>query len=157
MQVAQLIRTTATILAIGGLTAASNVLACSIQALRGTFTYSGQSLALFPLPSTPPTQPNLIGAYTPFAVAGSATFNGDGTLEGVDVVNLGFGGVPRTYTGTYTVDDPENCTFAVEYTPVSSLPPATFHFHVVPSGGGKTLQIVETDPGSVLAFSAERR
>jgi hypothetical protein len=90
-------------------------------------------------------------------LAGSATFNGDGTLEGADVVNLGFGGVPRTYTGTYTVDDPENCTFAVEFTQVSSLPTATFHLHVVPTGGGKALHFVETDPGSVLAFSAERR
>ena len=80
-----------------------------MRLLEGTFGYAAQALTLFPPPAEPPNGPSPIGAYAPFvtlAFAGTNHFDGKGNHHGANVVNLNFGGIPRTYEGTYAVVDP---------------------------------------------------
>jgi len=134
---------------------------CNVELLEGTFGYSGQSLVLFPPPPIPPTAPSPIGAYVPFSVVGTISLDGDGNLQGADVVNLGFGGIPRTYTGTYEVVDPtatpSNCEFTATFTALSSLPPLTENLHMVLARDGQVLEMMNTNPGFVVAFAGEKK
>jgi hypothetical protein len=135
---------------------------CSTELLEGTFSYATQSLAA--TSSIAIFLP--IGSYSPFAWAGNISFDGNGNLSGADVANLGDGGINRTYTGTYNVVDPtasrRNCAFTSTFTATyqSAVPPTTpttFHMYMVLARDGMVLELVETDPGFVQAFKAERK
>jgi len=157
----------ATVLALASLTAlVPKALAdpgsCSVELLEGTFSYAGQFLAS----SGSPEIFLSIGGYSPFAWAGTISFDGDGHLTGVDVVNLGSGGISRTYTGTYKVVDPKaspkHCAFTSTFTavyqaPVPPLTPATFDLYMVLGRDSKFLEVVNTGPGFIQAFKAERK
>jgi len=135
---------------------------CSVELLEGTFGYAVQALTLFPPPSVPPTAPTPISGYAPFAFAGTTTFDGHGNLHGADVVNLGFGGIPRTYTGTYSAVEVDptakrrDCAFTSTFTD-SFTPPNTVHTYMVLVRDGKGLRLVNTDPGFVLVLEAEKK
>jgi hypothetical protein len=131
---------------------------CSVRSLHGTYSYSGQGFLLFPSPSTPPEAPSSVPAYAPFALAGSFTFFGNGKLTGADVINLGFGGINRANSGTYVVDDFENCTFTVTFTSVADVSfPLPVHLHVALSESGETAQFVNTDAGFILGIPGVRQ
>ncbi len=73
-------------------------------------------------------------------------------MNGADVINFGFGGIPRTYTGTHTVVDPnaktQNCAF------IATL---SEHMYMVVASDGKVLEAVNTNPGVNAAFSAQKK
>jgi len=135
---------------------------CGLQLLEGSFGYAGQSFA-----ATTSIEIFLTtDMYSPFALAGTISFDGKGNLTGADVVNLGSGGITRTYTGTYSVIDAtasrQNCaftsTFTVVYgTAVPSGTPTTLNLYMVLARDGNVVELVETDPGFVQAFKAERK
>ena len=131
---------------------------CDVELLEGTFGYAAQALTLFPPPSVPLPAPTAISGYAPFAFAGTITFDGRGNLHGVDVVNLGFGGIPRTYTGTYSVVNStakrRDCAFVSTFT--DSLH-NTVHTYMVLVRGGRAVKLVNTDPGFVLVLEAEKK
>lgn len=132
--------------------------ACGTELLEGTFAYAVQAYTLFPPPSQPPQSPTPIGNFAPFAFAGTSTFDGHGNLEGTDVVNFGFGAIPRTYSGTYSVVDPnarqKQCAFTSTFT--DSLH-NTVHTYMVLARDGRSLKLVNTDPGFVLTLDAEKK
>ena len=131
---------------------------CTVELLKGTFGYAAQALTLFPPPTVLPTAPAPIGGYAPFAFAGTITFDGHGNLHGADVVNLGFGGIPRTYTGTYSIVDStakhRDCAFVSTF--ADSLH-NTVHTYMVLVRDGQALKLVNTDPGFVLVLEAEKK
>lgn len=157
----------AVILALASLTAASpkafaHHISCGTELLEGSFGYSSQALAA----TTSIEIFNPIGNYSPFALAGAISFDGKGNLTGNDIVNLGSGGITRAYTGTYQVVDStasiENCTFTATFTvtygsAVPPLTPTTFNLYIVPALFGNFLELVDTDPGFIQAFKAERK
>ncbi len=131
---------------------------CNVELLEGTFGYAAQALTLFPPPSVPPSAPTPISGYAPFAFAGTISFDGHGNLHGADVVNLGFGGIPRTYTGTYSVVDStakrRDCAFVSTF---SDSLGNTVHTYMVLVRDGQALKLVNTDPGFVLVLEAEKK
>ena len=110
---------------------------CSLHLLHGKFIYGGQGFTLFAPPTLVPPF-DLVSAYTPFALAGTVTFDGNGNLTSFDFANLGPGGFGRTGAGTYAVDttNPGFCGFSATWTftssPPNGLPPITTHFYMVP-------------------------
>jgi hypothetical protein len=116
---------------------------CSVELLEGSFSYAVQALTLFPPPTSPPTSPSQIGAYAPFAFGGTIHFDGQGNLRGADVVNFGFGGVPRTFSGTYAVADPKanpsDCAFTSTFTDTLGN---TIHTYMVVASHGNVLKLV---------------
>jgi len=129
---------------------------CSVALLEGTFGYSGQSFVV-PNPSNAALL-NLIGLYAPISLAGEISFDGKGNVTGVDSINLGDGGIPRTYAGTYQVVDPQasvkNCAFTTTFTDSLGL---THDLYMVLARQGQVLELVNTDPGVILSFSCERK
>ena len=128
---------------------------CTVELLEGSFGYAVQALTLL---GPPATQPSLIGAYTPLAFAGTVSFDGKGNLHGADMVNSGFGGIPRTFTGTYGVFDPtakrKDCAFTSTFTDTLGN---TIHTYMVVVRDGKVLKLVNTDPNFVLVLEAEKK
>jgi len=164
MRILRIVLTLVIILALASLTAvvpkavAGNHApeSCSVELLEGTFAYSGQSFVTF----APPAPLNLIGVYGPFSLAGTISFDGKGGVTGVDFINVGTGGIPRTYAGTYTVVNPaakpNECEFTATFVPTPPIPPVV-DLYMVLARDGKVLELVNTDPGVILAFAAERK
>jgi hypothetical protein len=128
-----------------------------VRLLEGTFGNLAQALTLFPPPAEPPNGPSPIGTYAPLAFAGTNHFDGKGNHHGADVVNLNFGGIPRTYKGTYAVVDPNvkpsESAFTATFTDTLGN---TVHTYMVLTHDGKSLKTVNTDLGFVLAIEAEK-
>jgi len=131
---------------------------CSVALLQGSFSYALQALTLAG-PVTPPDTFNLIGVYTPVAFAGTVSFDGKGNLHGVDVINFGWGGIPRTYKGIYAVVDatakPTDCAFIATFTDSIGDPPSDLF--MVLASEGKTLELVVTDPNLILTVRADKK
>jgi hypothetical protein len=100
----------------------------------------------------PPDFPQPFGSYTPFAFSGVINFDGKGKLSGWDTVSLAGNIVPRTYSGTYEVKP--NCTAKMELKDTLGNDIHTVNFIYK---DGKELAVVNTDPGTVLAFNASRQ
>jgi|SRR5208337_102769 len=114
---------------------------CSLATLKGAFADKDTGFITAP--------PELAG---PFAGVNIDTFDGKGALTGTGIVSLNGNIVPGTYTGTYTVDP--DCTGT--YTVQNSLG-LTVHAFFVIDDGGNELQIVITDPGTVITCIARRQ
>jgi len=131
---------------------------CSVKLLEGRFGYAYQAL-LFVGPTTAPGTFNLIGVYTPISLAGVIRFDGKGNTHGVDSINLGWGGIPRTYVGTYAVVDPtanaENCAFTTTF--LDSLGDPPDNLYMVLALNGQALELINTNPNVFLAGRADKK
>jgi hypothetical protein len=114
---------------------------CSNATLKGTFADKDTGFLTAP--------PAMAG---PFAGVNLETFDGHGALTGAGVVSLNGNIVPATFRGTYTVNP--DCTGT--YTVQNSLN-LTVHAFFVIADGGDELQIVITDPGTVITCVARRQ
>jgi hypothetical protein len=87
----------------------------------------------------------------PFAVVGRFTADGQGHITGKQTRNVNGHVVRETYTETYTVH--RDCTGSSHKVTSGG---GDVHFDFVLINEGKTVVGVETDPGNVLTFRAER-
>ncbi|HJZ96574.1 MAG TPA: hypothetical protein VKE70_08700 [Candidatus Solibacter sp.] len=115
--------------------------ACSNATLLGTF--ADKDIGFITAP------PALAG---PFAGVNLETFDGHGGLTGAGIVSLNGNIIPGTFKGTYTVNPDCTGTYTVE----NSLG-LTVHAFFVIADGGNELQIVITDPGTVITCVARRQ
>jgi hypothetical protein len=114
---------------------------CSNATLKGAFVDKDTGFITAP--------PALAG---PFAGVNLETFDGHGALTGTGIVSLNGNVFPGTFTGTYTVNP--DCTGT--YTVQNSLG-STVHAFFVINDSGNELQIVITDPGTVITCIARRQ
>jgi hypothetical protein len=90
------------------------------------------------------------------AFVGVVEFDGQGALRGSDVGSFGGQVVPRTFSGTYTVNP--NCTASVTLTVLSGFPVGlTVHLSTVILQFGGNLMFIQTDQGSQFIGSAARQ
>jgi hypothetical protein len=120
---------------------ADNNKGCSNATLKGAFSDRDTGW-IFPGPNAPPLQ---------FAGVGVDTFDGNGNLTTTSTGSVAGNIMSGTGKGTYTVNP--DCTGT--YT-VSSLG-MTVHASFVIDDSGNELQIVITDPGTVILCVARRQ
>ena len=89
----------------------------------------------------------------PFAGVNWERFDGNGTLTGRGIGSLNGEIVPVTYVGTYTVNPDCTGTYTVNVSPLG----LTTHAFFMIADGGNELQIVITDPGTVITCIARRQ
>ena len=97
------------------------------------------------------TATGTIGSLGAFAVVGRFTADGQGNITGSQTRNFNGLVFNETYTETYTVNP--GCTGSSQKT-VS--PNIQVNFYFVVFHHGKTIEGIETDPGNVVTFRAER-
>jgi uncharacterized protein YdeI (BOF family) len=114
---------------------------CSNASLQGTFADKDTGVITSP--------PAVAG---PFAGVNLETFDGKGTITGAGTVSLNGNIASQTYQGTYTVNP--DCTGT--YTVQLSLGLTTNAYFVIADGGNE-LQVVITDPGTVITCIARRQ
>jgi hypothetical protein len=129
--------TAVTALALGvAPTANAHEKGCSNATLKGTFAHNGTGFITAPADQA-----------GPFAHVGTETFDGNGGFTGNGTVSVNGNIVPVTETGTYTVNPDCTGTFTSEVSPVG----VTGHVFFVIDDNGNELQLIETDPGIVVA------
>jgi hypothetical protein len=123
-------------------TAKADYKGCSNATLRGTFSDKDTGwIFLAPPPAAP----------VPFAGVNIETFDGKGGFTGNGIASINGNPMPGSFKGTYTVNP--DCTGT--YTAQS--PGLTVHAFFVIDDGGNELQIVITDPGTVITCVARRQ
>ena len=115
---------------------------CSNATLNGTFADKDTGFITAP--------PAMAG---PFAGVSTETFDGNGTLTASGIVSLNGTIVPVTSKGTYTVNPDCTGTYTVQISPIG----VTAHGFFVVDDGGNELQILITDPGTVITCIARRQ
>ena len=114
---------------------------CSSATLKGTFA-DRDSGWIFPAPNTAPLQ---------FAGVNVDTFDGNGNMTTTGTASVAGTVMPGTAKGTYTVNPDCTGTYTV------SSPGLTVHAFFVIDDSGNELQIVITDPGTVILCVARRQ
>ena len=89
----------------------------------------------------------------PFAGVNTETFDGNSTVTGTGIGSLNGNIVPVTQEGTYTVNPDCTGTYTIQISPLG----LTAHGFFVIDDGGNELQIVITDPGTVITCIARRQ
>lgn len=116
---------------------------CSNATLHSNYVYVANGFF------APPDSPQPFFKYVPFAFSGVINFDGKGHLSGWDTVSLAGNIVPRTYSGTYLVKP--NCSATMELNDtLGNVIHTTNFIHQ----DAKKLSVINTDPGTVLAFNA---
>lgn len=115
---------------------------CSNATLKGTFAEKDTGFVTNP----PPAPASL------FAGVNLETFDGNGTITATGFASLDGNGAPQTETGTYTVNPDCTGTYEVQISPGGF----TAHAFFVIDDGGNELQIIVTDPGTVINCVARR-
>ena len=113
---------------------------CSNATLRGTYAQTGSGVM-----TAPPDQAG------PFANVGQLVFDGNGGLTGTLVVSSG-SSAQATETGTYTVNSDCTGTYTVQIAPFGITSQAFFAIDT----NGDELEIIVTDPGSVITCVAKK-
>jgi len=114
---------------------------CSNYTLRGTYAQIGTGMITAP--------PEMAG---PFANVGTLVFDGNGGLTGGLVVNQNGSTAQATETGTYSVNSDCTGTYTVQIAPFGITSQAFFAI----DANGDELEIIVTDPGSVITCVAKR-
>jgi hypothetical protein len=114
---------------------------CSNNTLRGSFAQSGTGVI-----TAPPDQAG------PFANVGTLIFDGNGGLTGALVVSTNGSSSQATETGTYTVNSDCTGTYTVQIAPFGITSQAFFAIDT----NGDELEIIVTDPGSVITCVAKK-
>jgi hypothetical protein len=115
---------------------------CSNATLKGTFADKDTGFLTAP--------PAMAG---PFAGVSIQTYDGNGTLTTTGIASLNGTIVPVTSTGTYTVNPDCTGTYTVQISPIG----LTAHGFFVIDDSGNELQIIVTDPGTVITCIARRQ
>ena len=115
---------------------------CSNATLKGTFAEKDTGF----ITNSPPTPASL------FAGVNLETFDGKGTITATGFATVDGNGAPQTETGTYTVNPDCTGAYAVQVSPGGF----TAHAFFVIDDGGNELQIIVTDPGTVITCIARR-
>ena len=114
---------------------------CSNATLRGSYAQTGTGVI-----TAPPDQAG------PFANVGTLIFDGNGGLTGTLVVSSNGSSSPATETGTYTVNSDCTGTYTVQIAPFGITSQAFFAIDT----NGDELEIIVTDPGSVITCVAKK-
>jgi hypothetical protein len=123
---------------------------CSLQTIKGTYTYNAKGWIMPPFPLAVLSDEY---NFTPLGFSGAIHFDGAGNLNGWDTVSLNGVTMERTYTGTYTMG--ANCVSQMVLNDDMGNPPITTENFVLKDGDA--IQAVNTDyPSTVLAFTAVR-
>jgi hypothetical protein len=136
--------TTAAVVALAlcmSATAKADDKGCSANTLRGTYAQIGTGVI-----TAPPDQAG------PFANAGTLIFDGNGGLTGALVVSSNGSSSQATETGTYTVNSDCTGTYTVQIAPFGITSQAFFAI----ASNGDELEIITTDPGSVITCVAKK-
>jgi hypothetical protein len=109
------------------------------SSLSGTYGFANTGL----LPNV--SHPTKITNYDPVASAGSWNFHGDGTFDASDTVAYDGQVIPRTYSGTYSInsDGSGSAQFLTPNTGVTH----TRNLEIV--NQGNTVEYIQTDDGIV--------
>jgi hypothetical protein len=116
---------------------------CSNATLTGTFSEKDNGFITNP----PPAPASL------FAGVVLETFDGDGTITASGITSLDGTVTPQTETGTYTVNPDCTGPYEVQISPGGF----TAHAFFVIDDGGNELQIIVTDPGTVITCIARKQ
>lgn len=116
---------------------------CSNATLKGTFAEKDNGF----IPNPPPTPASL------FAGVNLDTFDGKGTITAVGFATVDGNGGLQTETGTYRVNPDCTGTYEVQISPGGF----TAHAFFVIDDGGNELQIIVTDPGTVITCIARKQ
>lgn len=114
---------------------------CSNATLRGSYAQTGTGVI-----TAPPDQAG------PFANVGTLIFDGNGGLTGALVVSSNGSSSQATETGTYTVNSDCTGTYTVQIAPFGITSQAFFAIDT----NGDELEIIVTDPGSVITCVAKK-
>ena len=112
---------------------------CSVNTLRGSYAQTGSGVV-----TAPPDQAG------PFANVGTLIFDGNGGVTGVIVVNGS--SAQATEIGTYQVNSDCTGTYTVQIAPFGITSQAFFAIDT----NGDELEIIVTDPGSVITCVAKK-
>jgi hypothetical protein len=115
---------------------------CSNATLKGTFSDKDTGFITSP--------PALAG---PFAGVSLQTYDGNGTMTATGIVSLNGNIIPVTQTGTYTVNADCTGTYTVLVSPIG----LTAHGFFVIDTDRNEIQILVTDPGTVITCIARRQ
>lgn len=116
---------------------------CSNASLQGTFSDKDTGF-IYPAANAP----------VPFAGVNLETFDGNGNIKGAGFASVGGGGAQhQTYTGTYKVNPDCTGTYSITLSPSGMQAHAFF----VIDHSLNELQIVITDPGTVITCVARRQ
>jgi len=116
---------------------------CSNATLKGTFAEKDAGFFTNPAPA----------AASLFAGVILDTFDGKGTITATGIVSIDGNVTPQTETGTYTVNPDCTGTYEVQVSPGGF----TAHAFFVIDEGGNELQIIPTDPGTVVTCIARKQ
>jgi len=114
---------------------------CTNNTLRGSYAQTGSGVI-----TAPPDQAG------PFANVGTLIFDGNGGLTGALVASSNGSSSPATETGTYTVNSDCTGTYTVQIAPFGITSQAFFAIDT----NGDELEIIVTDPGSVIICVAKK-
>jgi hypothetical protein len=115
---------------------------CSNATLKGVFAQKDVGFITAP--------PAMAG---PFAGVSAVTFDGNGTVTATGMVNVNGTVIPVTQKGVYRVNRDCTGTYEVQISPLG----LTGHAFFVIADGGNELQILPTDPGSVITCTARKQ
>jgi hypothetical protein len=114
---------------------------CSNASLRGSFSQAGSGVI-----TSPPDQAG------PFANVGTLYFDGNGNVTGALTISQNGMSAQATEKGTYTVNSDCTGTYTVELDPFGFSSGAFFAI----DSNGNEVQIIVTDPGSVITCVAKK-
>lgn len=117
---------------------------CSQATLHGRFGFVAQGTVF------PPVLP----AVTQVANSGRITFDGRGSLRGVDTVSLGGQIIQRTFEGVYTVR--ADCVVNATANVLTGTPGMVIAIQATIVDNGEELLFIETDPGNVYTGTAKK-
>jgi hypothetical protein len=130
---------------------------CCVGLLEGTYAYAAQGLMLLSDPQPVPQMPTPIGSFSPLAFAGVITFDGDGNFQLADQINFGSGQFPRTASGTYAVVTASAGRNECAFTSTFTWNGRQMNTYMVLGENGQNLKVLNTDPGIVLSFEAQKK
>lgn len=110
---------------------------CDLGTVRGNYSYTVNGTNL---------------AFGLVAAVGRVTADGNGNLSGSDTLSAAGTILRRTITGTYDITPACTGTFSF-----SDNFGQTVHVDFVTADGGKELQFIQTDPGTVITGAAKQQ
>jgi hypothetical protein len=125
---------------------AANNKGCSVASLNGTFADKDTGFVI-PAPNAAPL---------PFAGVNAITFDGNGNMTATGFGSVGGSGGAQTEKGTYTVNPDCTGTYAVTINPGTPGAIQAHAFFVIDDSLNE-LQIIVTDPGTVITCIARRQ
>lgn len=123
--------------------------ACTAQTLGGRYGFTGQGFF-----TGSNTLPAPIAAFVPAADVGNFVSDGRGNISGSDTLSDGGQIIPRTFTGTYTVNSDCTGSTALVFTPGASSP---IDIAIVVDDRGREARALQTTPqGAVFTVLARK-